>query len=90
MYQPNHLPRLRTIPQAMEEIRRSDPNTALTLRALRRMVNNQELPSVQIASKRLIDVDLLFNRLSCYNTDVFCVSHPEGSVTDGKYYQTIQ
>ena len=90
MYQPNHPPRLRTIPQAMEEIRRSDPNTAFTLRALRRMVSRNEIPTVQIESKRLIDMNLLFNRLSCYNTDVFCVSHPEGSVTNGKYYQTNQ
>ena len=74
MNQPKSTPRLRTIPQAYEEIKRTDPDTALSLRALRRMVDQNEIPCIKIESKRLIDVDLLFRRLSCYNTDVFCAS----------------
>ena len=61
--------KMRTIPKAYEEIKAIDPNTDFTLRALRRMVNNGEIPSVQIASKRLINVDLLIEKLSCYNND---------------------
>lgn len=74
MHQPTSVPRLRTIPQAFEEIKRQDPDTAFTLRALRRMANNGEIPTVQIESKRLVNVDLLLEHLSCYNDGVFCVS----------------
>ena len=62
-------PRVRTVPQALEEIKKVDPNTAITLRALRRMVSTGEIPSVNIASKRLIDMGLLFEHLSCYNSE---------------------
>ena len=74
MNQMNRTPRLRTIPKAYDEIKCADPNTALTLRALRRMVAANEIPTVNIESKRLVNVDLLFEQLSCYNPDVFCVS----------------
>ena len=69
-----NIPRLRTIPKALEEVQFADPNTALTMRALRRMVNTGEIPTVAINSKRLIDMNLLYNHLSCNNKPVFCVS----------------
>lgn len=61
--------RMRTIPKAYEEIKSLDPHTYLTLRALRRMVNNGEIAVIQVASKRLINLDLLLEKLSCYNND---------------------
>lgn len=63
------LTRMRTIPKAYEEIKALDPNTNFTLRALRRMDRDGEIPSVQVASKRLINLDLLLEVLSCYNKD---------------------
>lgn len=60
-------PRMRTIPKAYEEVKRADPNTSLTLRALRRMVNSGEVPCVMVGTKRLVDLDLLFDILSGYN-----------------------
>lgn len=54
-----NIPRMRTIPETMREIRRIDPDTALTVTALRRMVNNGEIPYVSVASKRLINLDIL-------------------------------
>lgn len=62
-----NIPRMRTIPKAYAEIKALDPNTAFTMRALRRMVNTGELPVVQINSKKLINLDLLLHMLSCYN-----------------------
>lgn len=61
--------RMRTIPKAYEEIKSLDPDTCLTLRALRRMANRGEIPVIQIASKRLINLDLLLEILACYNKD---------------------
>ncbi len=63
----NTTPRMRTIPKAYEEVKIADPNTSLTLRALRRMVNSGEIPCVMVGTKRLIDLDLLFDFLSGYN-----------------------
>ena len=61
--------RMRTIPKAYEEIKLLDPDTCLTLRALRRMASRGEIPVIRIASKRLINLDLLLDILSCYNND---------------------
>ena len=63
----NKTPRMRTIPKAYEEVKRADPNTSLTLRALRRMVKSGEVPCIMVGTKRLVDLDLLFDVLSGYN-----------------------
>ena len=64
--------RMRTIPKAFEEIKQVDPDTDLTLRALRRMVSNGEIPVVRISNKVLINLDLLLDKLSCYNDNATC------------------
>lgn len=64
--------RMRTIPKAFEEIKQVDPDTDLTLRALRRMVSNGEIPVVRISNKVLINLDLLLDKLSRYNDDATC------------------
>ncbi len=56
-------PRMRTIPEAAAELKRLDKNTAITLCALRRMVKTGELPSVAIASKRLVNINQLLEML---------------------------
>ena len=58
-----NIPRMRTIPEAMRDIQKIDPNTALTVTALRRMVNNGKIPYVSVASKRLINLDILLSIL---------------------------
>ena len=59
------IPRMRTVPKAYEELKQLDPNTCFTLRALRRMVKNNEIPTVSVANKKLINFDLLLEMLSC-------------------------
>ena len=61
------LPRMRTIPQAYKEIKAKDPNTSITVSVLRRLVKDGAIETVQVANKRLLNLDLLFSRLSCYN-----------------------
>lgn len=65
-------PRMRTIPKAYDEIKRLDPGTNITLRALRRMVSNGEIPVVNVGSKNLVNLDLLLERFSCYNESTVC------------------
>lgn len=61
------LPRMRTIPKAYKEIKAIDPNTSITVSVLRRLVKEGAIETVQVANKRLLNLDLLFSRLSCYN-----------------------
>lgn len=61
------LPRMRTVPEAMAEIKKADPDTALTLRALRRMVKNGEIPVVMNHTRRLINLDVLYEHLNNSN-----------------------
>ena len=65
---------MRTAPQAYKELLTLDPDTAITLRAIRRMIADGEIPSVRVGTKTLINFDLLLHKLSCYNDDVVCVS----------------
>ena len=56
--------RMRTITDAIAELKASDPRTALTPRALRRMVVSGEVPSIKIGCKYLLNLDLLFSKLN--------------------------
>lgn len=49
--------RMRSIEEGYREIRESDPGTALTKTALRRLVTTGEIPSVRIGTKYLFDLD---------------------------------
>ncbi|MDR1002075.1 MAG: hypothetical protein LBL82_02235 [Oscillospiraceae bacterium] len=58
-----YIPRMRTLPEAIRELKDLDPDTALTLTALRRKVKTGEIPAVSVGSKRLICLDDLLERL---------------------------
>ena len=51
--------RIRTIQQAIDEIKAADPNTALTYHCLRESILNGELSFIPSGKKRLIDMDTL-------------------------------
>lgn len=73
------LPRMRTVPEAMAEIKKADPETALTLRALRRMVKNGEIPVIMNNTRRLINLDVLYERLNGEHSD-FAASSPQSKI----------
>lgn len=56
---------MRTIPKAYAELKKIDPETDFTLRALRRMVKNDEIPCINVANKKLINLDILLEIFSC-------------------------
>lgn len=64
--------RMRTIPKAYEEIKALDPNTSMSMRSLRKLVKYGGIPVVIVDSKRLINLDLLLDKLSCYNNNATC------------------
>lgn len=48
---------MRLISEAYEEIRGTDPNTAITKNAFRQLVLSGRIPSVQIGRKRLVALE---------------------------------
>ena len=72
-------PRMSTAPEAIAEIKAVDPKTALTERALRRMINSGELPSVNIGNKKLVSLDKLFEYLNGESSDL-SASSPQSKI----------
>ena len=61
--------RIRTIPKAFAEIKAADPNTDLSIKAVRKMVKEGRIPSVKIENKVLVNLDLILETLACYTID---------------------
>ena len=58
------LPRMRSIKQAITEIKAVDPDSALTEKALRRLVNIGVIPYIAIGTKKLININLVYQMMS--------------------------
>lgn len=58
------MPRMRTITEAATELRKADPDTAITPHAIRKMLLNNEIPFIKAGNKRLINMDILESYLS--------------------------
>ena len=56
--------RMRTIDKALEEIKKADPDTAITKYAIRQLVISHEIPSITRGNKYLITLDALLSYLS--------------------------
>lgn len=54
---------MRTAQQSMEQLKQDDPNTAMTLYAIKGMMKTGILPVIRIGSKTLINYDDLLNYL---------------------------
>ena len=50
-------PRMRTIKEAMAWIKETDPDTAITPHALRRLIVSGEIPRVVVSNKYLVNLD---------------------------------
>lgn len=55
--------RLRYCKNAIEEIKASDPNTAVTEKALRKWINAGVLPYLKVGSRTMVDVDCILSLL---------------------------
>ena len=71
----SEVPKMRTLPEAIKELKKIDPETAFTLRALRRAVNNGEIPVTYVGSAVLINFNMLLNFL--YNGNSAAASSAE-------------
>lgn len=71
----SEIPKMRTLPEAIKELKKIDPETAFTLRALRTAVNNGEIPVTYVGTARLINFNMLLEYL--YNGNSSAASSAE-------------
>lgn len=71
------IPRMRTIPECVAMLKELDPDTAITLTALRNMVKRGKIPTVPVGSKQLINFDMLL--------EMFCLNQPAPAPSSGEY-----
>lgn len=57
------IPRMRTLPKAVEEIRAADPDTQFTLATLRKLVKRGAVNTVALGNYSLVDLDQLIEVL---------------------------
>ncbi len=57
------MPRMRNAKEAFNEIKQEDPNTKLTLHAVKQIVRTEQIPVVHIGRRCLIDMDSLYKYL---------------------------
>lgn len=55
---------VRTIKGCLEEIKARDPKTDITIYAIRRMVRQNEVPSIRTGKKYLVNVEKLIDYIS--------------------------
>lgn len=58
------MPRMRTAEGALAIIKEQDPNTAVSLKYIRRLINTGAIAYVSVGRKKLINVDLLLSYLA--------------------------
>lgn len=58
------LPRMRTAEGALNIIKELDPDTAVTIKHIRYLINTGKIPFTSMGRKKLINVDLLLGYLS--------------------------
>lgn len=58
------MPKMRTIQEAYNELKKSDPETAVTPHAIRQMILSGVLPHIKAGKKYLINIDILNDFLS--------------------------
>lgn len=51
--------RMRTIEQAIAEIKKADPNTCISKHYIRSLVNTGQIPTLRAGTKALINMDVL-------------------------------
>ena len=59
------MPKIRTIQEAYNELKKSDPETAVTPHAIRQMILSGVLPHIKAGKKYLINMSVLENLLYC-------------------------
>lgn len=70
---------MRTIKNAIAEIKQNDPNTEFTETALRRMIKEGKIPHCTAGNKVLVNLDMLNDILSG-RAPIIHTEHSEGKI----------
>ena len=57
------LPKIRTIAEAIEEIKRIDPETAITARFIKEGIANGKIPIIKVGNKVLVNMESIYTFL---------------------------
>ena len=73
------IPRMRTIPECVAMLKELDPETAITITALRNMVKRGKIPAVPVGvgKRQLINFDMLL--------EMFCLNQPAPAPSSNEY-----
>lgn len=63
------MPRMRTIPKAIAELKALDPDTALSEKALRGLVKKGRIKALSVGNRRLVDVNAICEYLANPDTE---------------------
>lgn len=74
------LPRMRTVTQAYAELIAIDPNTCISQNAIRQLVNTGVIPSLSIGRRKLLNLDILIEKLNDPLTLQDEVAHAYGQI----------
>lgn len=58
------IPRMRTAEKALDEIKRVDPGTEITLHFIRAMIREEAVPVVVCGRKKLVNLDALMDLIN--------------------------
>lgn len=58
------VPRIRTIRQAVKEIKIKDPETVLTYHILKKLVENGTIPCINQESRKYVNLDTIYEYLN--------------------------
>lgn len=61
------MPQIRTIKGAAEEVKKVDPESAITEYRIRLLVNEKIIPFVPVGNRKLVNMDDVWN---CFNSNV--------------------
>lgn len=71
MHEKQQIPRMRTVSEAIQELKALDPSTAMTPYHIRRLCLNGVLPTVKAGKKILLDLDTLIEYMADPTADQF-------------------
>lgn len=66
-----HIPRMRTVKEAAQELKALDPHTAMTPYHIRRLCLDGVIPVVKAGKKNLLDLDILLEYMRDPTADKF-------------------
>lgn len=73
----SHMPRMRIASGVFDIIKEQDPDTAVSLSFIRRLIITEQVPVVHVGHKKLVDADKVIEFIAA-GGEIPCVNHNVG------------